>query len=186
MNYDELFQVRVSADDMLLVNGQTIKKYRDLYILNYDIPAILHKNNNKTDIAAMMFRAHMDYAAVHHLIEDMGRALVAADILHPEKPLSRIFHYSKGPFDQIRDARGYLYTRDNRHEPLESLSFCAYLLQQGFTLQEITGAVNNPVVRMSLNGGGSTETYLFKATANDSFQAAARKFSRISSLLPCD
>jgi hypothetical protein len=116
----------------------------------------------------------------------MGRALVTADILHPEKPLSRIFHYSKGPFDQIRDAQGYLYTQDNRHVPSDSLSFCAYLLTQGVTLEEITDTITHPIVHMAQDGDQPVETYLFEATADDTFPDAFRKFSRIRSLLRCD
>jgi hypothetical protein len=185
MTYNDLFNIRVPLSDMLLINGQNIKKFQGYYILNYDIPAILHKNNNSTDIAVMMFRVTMDYEAVHRLIDDMGEALIAADILHPEKPLSRIFHYSKGPFDQVRDAQGYLYTLDNRHEPMEALSFCAYLLKQGFSLNEIRGALDNPVVRVPAANGEITENYLFSITANDSFKSAAGKFSRMHSQLRC-
>ena len=68
MDYQQLFNIWVKRKDMLVVNGQSIKKYRDYYIINYDIPAILHKNNTNTDIAVMLFRSEMDYADFYGMI----------------------------------------------------------------------------------------------------------------------
>jgi hypothetical protein len=41
--------------------GNTIKKYKGLYIINYDIPSLLHKNNFQTDIAVMLFRVYFSW-----------------------------------------------------------------------------------------------------------------------------
>ena len=181
MDYNELFNLRVPLSQMLIVNGQTIKCFKGCYILNYDIPAILHKNNNKTDIAAMIFRTRLEYNKIHNLIDDMGDALKDADILHSEKPLSRIFHYSKGPFAQIRDALGHLYTPENDHVPVEELTFCSFLMENGFSTREIIGAIRNPVVRIRTKSGKVAENYLFALTANETFEGALDKFSRIDS-----
>ena len=181
MDYNELFSLRVPLSQMLIVNGQTIKCFEGCYILNYDIPAILHKNNNKTDIAAMIFRTRLGYNRIHNLIDDMGDALKEAGILHSQKPLSRIFHYSKGPFDQIRDALGHLYTPEDEHVPVEELTFCSFLMKSGFSTREIIGAIRNPIVRIRVKSGRVAENYLFALAANETFEGAMDKFSRIDS-----
>ena len=186
MTPDELFSLRVPMRDMLLINGQSIKKYQNVFIINYDIPGILHKNNNKTDIAAMVFRTTLKYSVIHNLIDDMGKALLKAGILHPKKPLSRIFHYSKGPFDQIKDAIGHLYRFGNEHVPISEISFAAYLIEKGFSETEILGTIRNPIIQIEARTGQRIENNLFSYTANDSFELAEKKLYRVCCLLLLD
>jgi hypothetical protein len=191
MTYNQLFQLRVPKDDMLNMNGQCIKRYRDTYIVNYDIPAILHKNNNQTDIAVMIFRTDFDYDAIHRVIRDMGASLTAAGTLDPGKPLSRMFHYSKGPFDQIRDAIGYLYSADSRHVSLKRISFSQYLLKRGVTMHQIMGAIRYPLMEFQPTEeepdgsetlrkkglrDGLVESDIFTYTRNDSYERAYEKY----------
>ena len=68
---------------------------------------------------------------------------------------------------------------------MEALSFCAYLVKKGFSIKEIKGVLDNPVVRIPAANGEIMENYLFSITANDSFQSAADKFAKIQSQLCC-
>jgi hypothetical protein len=181
LTYNELFNLWVPPSDMLKVSGQTLKKYKNTYIINYDIPAILHKNNNKTDIAVMILRADLTYGDIHKIVDAMGKALIREHILDPGKPLSRIFHYSKGPFGQIRDAIGYLYTEDIRHVPLKSIAFADYLLKKGVNMHQILEAINNPIMQFRGEDGSVIEDELFHYTADDSFEEAYKKFCSIIS-----
>jgi hypothetical protein len=183
MDYNELFNLWVPKEHMLEINGQTIKKFRDIYIVNYDIPAILHKNNKLTDIAVMIFRTDLKYEGIHQLIDNMGQALIDEHILDPGKPLSRIFHYSKGPFDQIRDAIGHLYTPEVKHISLKQIGFAHYLLQQGFSMYHILGAVRHPIMKFKQENGAIIEDDLFHYTANMSFQDAYHAFTTVHSQL---
>jgi len=178
MDADELFNIRVPLKDMLLINGQSIKKYKNIFIINYDIPAILHKNNNKTDIAAMILRTNLEYSKIHRLIDDMGEALIDANILRFDKPLSRVFHYSKGPFNQIRDALGYLYQSADIHVPISKITFAAFLIDKGFSEKEILKVIRNPIIQFRTRSGDIAENDIFSFTANDSFSAAAEKLVR--------
>ncbi|TFG65343.1 MAG: hypothetical protein E4H36_00275 [Spirochaetales bacterium] len=172
MTCDELFRLRVPQSSMLVLNGQSIKSYRGYYILNYDLPAVLHRNNNQTDVAVMIFRTNLSFEGIHLMISRMGEALTREDILHPEKPLSRVFHYSKGPFEQVLDAIGYLYRGDGSHVPLNDLTFCRYLLSKGMTLEEIIVLIKNPVMRFRISPSETREEDIFTFTRDQSFSEA--------------
>lgn len=181
MNYNELFQLRVPKEDMFTIHGQTVKRYKGYYIVNYDIPAILHKNNNRTDIAVMIFRTNLDYGSFHGVIDEMGKALIQEEILDPGKPLSRIFHYSKGPFDQVRDAIGYLYTKKNRHVSFKRISFAQYLIERGVSMNRILQVIKAPLMQFYSEDGSIVERDIYTYTMGNSYPEAYEKYSRIVS-----
>ncbi len=176
---EELFQIWVPHTDVLMINGQTIKKIADYYVVNYDIPALLHKNSLDTDIAVMVFRTRLNYDAFGILISDMKEALIKANLLKRTIHPSRIFHYSKGPFEQILDGIGYLYTTDHFHVPLEDLSFSSYLRNKGVVFKEIWGILKNPILLCKENGTAK-EVNFMNYTFYDSYQEAYNKFKKIT------
>ena len=181
---EELFRIWVPQADFFVLCGQNIKRFEDLYIVNYDIPAILHKNSISTDIAVMIFRTSLDYRHIHILISAIGRELQNAQLLRKDMPLSRIFHYSKSPFEQILDAAGYVYREDAGPEDPESSSFFRYLTRErGFSPGEVLGALNQPIMRFSQG-----EDDILIRTQDDTFPDAADRFSRVQShsILPLD
>lgn len=179
LSYEDLFRLRVPKEHMLIISGQTLKLIDGHFVINYDIPAILHKNNNDTDIAVMIFRTNLSYTMIHGMIADMGKALVDENILNPDRPLSRIFHYSKGPFEQVLDAIGYLYKGDGTHVPLEQITFCAYLMNKGLALDEILHIIKNPIMKFSSPGAESTEEDIFSYTKDMSFDEAYNAYRNI-------
>lgn len=181
IGYNELFNLWVPESDMLKVNGQTIKRYKDLFIVNYYIPAILHKNNNKTDIAVMIFRTDLTYEGIHEIFYEMGKALLSEEILHPGKPMSRIFHYSKSPFDQIRDAIGYLYSPEIRHVSLKKVTFADYLLQYNISMHQIVGTIKHPIICFRNGGNEVIEDEIYHYTEEKSFQESLDAFRAINS-----
>ena len=52
----ELFNIFVENDDFLRFYGQTVKKINNLYIVNYDLPAILGEYNDKTNVFIIVIR----------------------------------------------------------------------------------------------------------------------------------
>ena len=168
---EELFSLWVPFEDILFINGQSVKKYKELYIVNYDIPALLHKNNYSTDIAVMVLRSSLDRQDFREMISQMERALVSRGIMDADKPPSRYFHYSKSPFEQILDGMGYLYTPEGRHLPLENISFTANLLENGFSIEEIQGIMKYPIMGFR-EEGNLIEDNVFMRARNKSFSEA--------------
>ena len=173
---EELFNTWVDISDMLFTSGQTIKKIRGYYVINYDLPALLHKNSRGTDIAVMIFRTHTGYRHFADLVERMRQGLIAEGLMRPHYHTGRAFHYSKSPFEQIVDGMGYLYARGAAQVPLEQVSFCSYLLARGIPMQVIRAAVRNPVALFGLDDGSVVEENLMNYTFHDSYAVAYGKF----------
>ena len=178
---DKLFNIWVERKNMFVINSQSVKKFDDLFIINYDIPAILNKNNNDTDIAVMLFRTNLDYVDFYGMIAKMEMALKDKDILGDKMPVSRAFHYSKGPFEQLLDARGYLYDSSGISVPIESNSFYKYLISLGYSDLEIKKMIDYPIMRFCIAPGFELEDDLKVYTAGDTYKEAADKILQAKS-----
>lgn len=174
---EELFSLWVDPADLLEMNGQIIKRLGDNFIVNYNIPALLHKHTQQTDIAVLMFRTRLSYPEFVATVEEVRTALVDMGYIKPTYPLGRVFHYSKGPMDQIRDGLGYLYHSNGKSIPIEDLSFCRYLFERGIQPQVLLNLIKFPVVVMD----DEREVDFFKLTAGCDYLHCIRVMRRISS-----
>jgi len=156
MQAEELFNTWVAREDICLINGQTIKRINNVYVVNYDIPAIIHKNNQGTDIAVMLFRTHLDSAKLAKLFRSMHNSLIESNIVNPQYDLSRAFHYSKSPFEQIMDSIIFLHTLGT-DLGLQDFTFPRYLMRQGYDPALICGFLLNPTVGIALEDAGEDE-----------------------------
>ena len=180
MSAEQLSNLWVDKQNILVINGQSIKKYKDFYIINYDIPALIEKNDVETDIAVMVFRTSLGYPDIHRMIAEMGQSLRDEGLLPAHMPLARAFHYSKGPFEQINDAMGYLYNENDELVPLEENHFVRYLMQKGFSLEEIRMAVLHPIMGFHIAPTVVLEDNLLAYTFDDTYEDAMRKLSSIA------
>ena len=169
---EELFDYWVDESDVLQVNCQTIKKIYDIFVVNYDIPALIHKNSNRTDIAVMVFRSTLSSREFHSMIGEMGESLRDAGILTEGRPIRRVFHYSRGPFEQVLDARGHLYTENGSHVPLNEMQFCSFLQRKGIFCPEIEKILDNPIMEFRTDSGETREECLFVYTEDATYEEA--------------
>jgi len=170
LNLDEeaLFRIWVPVYDLLDIEGQLVKRVADdLFVVNYDIPALLTKHHDGTDVAAMVFRTELTYEEFQSAVVQIRLSLVKEGLLDPDKPEHRVFHWSRGPFEQLLDAQGYVYTVRDEPVPIGELAFGRYLLDQGETEETILAAINDPF---------STGKNLFTATLFDTFDQAYARF----------
>jgi hypothetical protein len=172
---DQLFGTWVPDEDLLVLNCQSIKRIDDVYVVNYDIPALLHKNNAGTDIAVMMLRSTLSNEQFHHMITDMGAALREKGIVGRGEAMSRAFHYSRGPFEQLLDARSHLYDEAGKPVPLTQLQFCRYLADRGLTYRYVEQVLERPILEFRDEKGEIHEECLFPYTAGDSYEQAWSK-----------
>ncbi|MFW5812027.1 MAG: hypothetical protein ACOCWS_03500 [Alkalispirochaetaceae bacterium] len=185
---EELFQTWVPRKDFCEVSGQTFKRVRDHFVVNYDIPALLHKNTAESDIAVMVFRISTGFDYFDELVGEMADALVKKDLLSSRSRESRVFHYSKSPFEQILDAQGHLVRKDGSTYDLEAISFARFLLDRGIDEEMIRHLVRQPLITVRENGQGEGESslaeaerHLFAWTAGDNYEVAYRKLRRVRS-----
>ena len=176
---EELFGTWVAEQDVCVINGQCIKKIGELFVVNYDIPALIHKNSKNTDIAVMVFRCQQPYEKVKSLVVDMHKALCAAGILSPQFDPSRAFHWSKGPFEQILDGISYLSVVKSLGLKLDDFTYAKWLLGQGITPDELGRLLMNPVVEIQHEDGRVTEENFLQYTQYDTFESALVKFKSI-------
>lgn len=174
LNEDELFNLWVDAEDMLIVNGQTIKRIGKYFVVNSDIPSILHKNNSKTDIAVMIFRTVFWGRDFYNVIFNMTKILLEEGILHSESQFSHVFHYSKGPFEQILDAVGFLYDINGNHLPLQSIRFYNFLLEKGLSMKAIDHFIRQPLFQFRNDMGNIEEKSIFQVTKDLSYEESWR------------
>ncbi len=176
---DELFETWVPAERVTTINGQCIKLVGDFFVVNYDIPALLHKNNRNTDIAVMIFRTDLSYEYFAGLVKTMRRRLEDEKILGPVRHYTRVFHYSRGPFDQILDGIGHLYDRDGRGVDVDELSFGRFLRKNGVEKKHIEGLLHHPIVRYIGDDGAEDEGDLFSLTQHTGYKQALALLNRV-------
>ncbi|MFP4152050.1 MAG: hypothetical protein ACOC2V_00500 [Alkalispirochaeta sp.] len=150
---EELFALWVDEDAVTRVAGQVVKRYDGVWIVNYDIPALLHKNTAETDIAVMIFRTPMGYPRFFELAGRMRNALVREALLKQGMPIARAAHISRSPFEQLLDARDYLFTADGNNWGLPGSSFAGYLQDQGIPEAVIRGLLEHPVCTFDFGVG---------------------------------
>jgi hypothetical protein len=165
------------------VNGQTVKRIAGRYVVNYDIPALLHKNNANTDIAVMLFRTRTSYEYFAELVRQMREAVVSEGLMGAGQHFTRVFHYSKSPFEQALDCRSYLCSSGGEFLGLSASSFANYCFANGFDAETLHGLLDNPICRFATEGTGSMEEHLFSYTRHDSYGRAVEKARHITSQL---
>ncbi|MFW6344183.1 MAG: hypothetical protein ACOC2B_05525 [Sediminispirochaetaceae bacterium] len=169
-----LFNLWVPQRDVFHVNGQTIKRDGDIFIINYDIPAILNKNNSATDVAVMILRTSFEPKALQRMIMDMVEELRKEEVIDKTKGYSRVFHYSKGPFEQLLDAVGFLYDSQGNHLSPDKMLFFNYLLEKGLHTHEVSKILKNPIFLFQGQGDGQKqfEETIYTATYEQSYEEA--------------
>ena len=177
LNEQEMIEIWVDEADVYDINCQSIKRIGDVYVVNYDIPALLLKYTAGVDIAVMIFRSNLSTDEFHHLIEDIGSSLRREGIVDARTPLSRAFHYSTGPFEQILDARGHLFDESGKRAPLQSIKFYRYLQKRGIHCREIEKALHFPIMQFKTAEGIVVEDCLYRYTKDDSYETAYRKLT---------
>lgn len=147
LDEESLFGYRVHDEDMLVALGQNIKRYGDIWIVNYDIPAILHRNTFETDIAVMVFRVALSWKEFQNLVAAMSEHLVEAGVLAPDTAPSRAFHHSKSPWEQLLDGIDFLWGVDISDGGAEDdISFGAYMMNQGYSRETLKDIIRRPLV----------------------------------------
>lgn len=174
---ETLFKTWVKPSNMLNINGQSIKKIKDFFVLNYDIPAILNKNNMDTDIAVMIFRCCRRDENIHFMIDAIESQLKSKGIVNVLHPSSRIFHYSKGPFEELLDCSGFLYNREMESIPLDQVTFGRFLIEHGISLEQIKGALYHPIMYFKKADGDFVENDIFSYTLDLSYEEALERFN---------
>jgi hypothetical protein len=183
---DDLFGLWVDEQAVTRIAGQVIKQYQGIWVVNYDIPALLHKNNAATDIAVMAFRTREGYPHFFELAMQMKSALVERGLLRKGMPIARAVHISHSPFEQLLDARDYLLTTEGDPAGMGASSFAGFLMEHGFSLADVEGLVEHPICRFDFGVVAPRDQNLLDLCEGFGYQDALHIIRRIQaqSLFP--
>ena len=172
MTPEELFGIWVDDDSMITVAGQTLKRIENYWVIGYDIPALLHKNTRNTDIAVMLFRSRVGYPYFVELVERMYEQIIDDGLVDRRIPRSRLFHYSRSPFEQVLDGSGYLIRSDGSPAGLDDLTFARYLDRHGVPDRSIRGILRHPMFLWRPPNGERYEHDIYGETEHFSYPDA--------------
>jgi hypothetical protein len=175
MTEQGLFEVWVEDRGFTKIHQQSIKLVGGLYVVNYDIPALLRPDGHATDVFTMILRCLAPWPRIHELIDRMCAGLEAAGITSARRPPSRVFHASTGPFMQVLDGTCYVYSPSADAVAAEELSFGAWLARSGVNASVLEGALREPIMRFR-TPAGVVERHLFDHTLECSFSEALARF----------
>jgi len=180
LDEEELFAYRVEEQDMMITLGQNVKRRGDMWIVNYDIPAILHRNTFNTDIAVMVFRLSLGWTDFCSLVDEMSVHMVESGVLDPETPPSRAFHYSKSPWEQLLDGVDYLWGVDVSDGGAEDdISFGAWMMDRGYTRQQLKDVIRRPLVLYRDETGETRERNIFELSSGMNYLQAEEALKRV-------
>lgn len=120
---EELFHTMVPEPDFLELYGQTIKKIDGFYVLNYDIPAVLTRHDDHTNIfvIAVLFKGpELRFADIDHVIYNKMCENKETQILDSDKrqdlkwydQVRRTYHMSRSHIETMFDMTDYIFKSD--------------------------------------------------------------------------
>lgn len=167
-NRDELFEIYVPEDDILELYGQTIKKVNDCFIVNYDMPTVLHKHNASTDILVMAIELtkEITFAEINHKIYNNFQSKQNIPILDIEKRKSmqwfnqvrRTYHMSRNHIQSMFDLRDYVLSENGERIHFADTPLGKRLIEKKiFSYEEIEEKLKlikeNPLIELNLDNG---------------------------------
>ena len=164
MTPEGLFAIWVDENSVITVAGQTLKYIDGYWIIGYDIPALMHKNTRDTDIAVMLFRTTLGYRYFADLVADMYADIRMDGLVDTRMPRSRVFHYSRSPFEQMLDATGYLVVEGRNPAGIADSSFAQIAMRRGFDSKMLAGILSNPMLLWEYSDGKRLERDVYSAT----------------------
>ena len=186
MSSADLFDLYVDKKDILKISGQIIKRIKDkqgkeVFIVNADIPDLLFRKYSNDNCAVIMFRTTLSYYQFNLYIKKIYETLVEKNLVNNpnddySEGIRKVFRYSRGPFEQIRDASEFLYTQDGERVDISDMTFARFLHKRGMDYQNIDKFLAYPVGHFSIKDDPTHEHLeehsLFDFTLYKNYQEA--------------
>lgn len=172
---EELFHTMVDDEDFLLMYGQTVKRVGRYFVLNYDIPAVFHKHNQRTNIfviAARLKNPGLDFSTLNHAIYDGLIRNPSIQIIdrysHKElawyNQVRRTYHISNSHLKAMFDMTDYVLDEHRCPVSFDCTPLGRKLLSRGnVSLQNLLEVKKNPLVRIELESGDQLVNILEEA-----------------------
>lgn len=147
INEEELFSIIVPDDSFLKMYGQTIKKIKDCYVVNYNIPALISKYSPESNVFVIAFKLNdkevsfkdVNHSIFNHLAGDKTTPFVDADKLHKlewSEKVTRTYHISHNTLTAIFDMLDFIYKKDGTPLDITDIPSAHYLISNEIVSQE--------------------------------------------------
>ena len=165
MKQQELFNVFVHEGDFLRLYGQTIKKIKDVYVVNYDIPALIEKYNPKTNVFVIALRFKNDNISFTDINQSISEELKKNnnspllkanddkfDELNWVDILKRTYHISNSHVMALFDMKDFVFKSDGSHLKFSETPLGYKVLQTRVTVEMLKSLKEYPIVYVEENG----------------------------------
>ena len=163
INKQELFNTFVNKKDFLKLYGQTIKKINNVYIVNYDLPALLYNYDVNANIFVILVRFKNKNCSFFEINQSISNEIKSdnniiridedkdKEITRAEK-LKRTYHISSNHIRAMFDMTDFVFNKDGSHITFDKTPLGRILINSNI----ITDAMlirlkKNPIVYINEN-----------------------------------
>ncbi|HOJ63469.1 MAG TPA: hypothetical protein PLE45_03510 [Spirochaetota bacterium] len=162
---EELFNLIVDKKDFLSFYGHTIKKIEDLYIVNSNIPAILNKYTDKTNVFVMAARLRdekykiedINCSIFEELKKDNKTTLIDEKFLKDikwEEKIKRTYHISRNYIMATFDMIDFIFKPNGERIEFSETPLGRMILDENIMEKsELTKLKDNPLVYIKTKRG---------------------------------
>jgi len=168
-NAEELFETMVPDPDFLEIYGQTIKRIGDYYVVNYDIPAIITRHHEETNMFSIALRLKsdrygfldIDYFIYENMCKNKTTSLLDSDKRHTlpwYKLVRRTYHISRSHIEAMSDLTDYVFKRTGERIGYVDTPLGKKLVEEGIIKEDrlderLTYLKENPLVYLDRPDG---------------------------------
>lgn len=128
INQEELFNTFVDRNHFLRFYGQTIKKINNLYIFNYDLPALIGRYTPKTNVFVIVIKfknenhkfKEINYSVSDEIINNGNAPIIFSENemfneMDMIEKIKRTYHFSKNHIAAMFDMIDFVFKSDGSH-----------------------------------------------------------------------
>ncbi len=145
---EDLFNSIVGKDDFLKFCGQTIKKIKQYYVVNYNMPYLIKKYSPQSNVFVIAIRLHseeINFMEINQSIFEQMQLnknpLIGEDILKSmewNEKIKRTYHVSRNHLTATFDMLDFIIRNNGSHLNLSETPFGMMLIDDyGFTVDDI-------------------------------------------------
>ncbi len=160
---DELFNTIVPNDRFLYLYGQTIKRVGDVFVINYDLPAIISRYTPTANIFVIVLRSkekNFNFKGLSQSITKMIQTTDYYDLLDdnikknmlPDEMIRRIYHISRNHFMAMCDMLDFVFYSNSDQISPNQTTLGHKLIEKGITGQHIIHIKEYPIKHVIING----------------------------------
>lgn len=164
MTPSELFNTFVDSKDFIRYYGQTIKKIKDIYIVNYDLPELIKIYDTDANVFIIVVRfpsKDFSFTDINKSIREELKKDEHAPIIDEDKFKSlglneivkRTYHISSNHITAMFDMTDFVFKKDDTHLSIYETPLGRKIIDKRIaTNDQLRNLKNYPLVKIKKNG----------------------------------